>query len=136
MTQSEKLEALVRKAIDGGWLQNVPLPLAMKHVIINTGDELGSIHEGIMIRLYDEVCNLENVIFDHDFARALFGEKVVQNPTPIDKLPNLYRNEDTYVDEKGDIVLKPILNATQYHLQQAVVSTDPIGYFYKELFSE
>lgn len=57
------------------------------------------------------------LIFNHDFARALFGER------------------EFYPD--GELTLGALRNAGfEYHLQQAVVSKDPMGYMYGAVFGQ
>ena len=51
---------------------------------------------------------IKNLLFSHDFAKHYWGEK----PFPRESKP-------------------PFLMLWQYHLQQAVLSKDPIDYYYK-----
>lgn len=58
----------------------------------------------------------EDLLFDHEFAKALFGEEETQRPMTISGAPfGRLHVLETKVD-------------WQYHLQQMVVSPDPIAY--------
>jgi len=129
MTQAEKLEALVQKAIDGGWECFGLIPM------------MNSVHKGVWeveyeepdlrlyfrnlgrTRLYDSnglKVDENSIIFNHAFARALFGEKLVDHQE---------------VDNDGNAWNFSTL-AYQYYPMQAVISTDPISYMYKAVLGE
>lgn len=112
MTDQEKLEALLQKAIDGGW----ELPHEAYDWEVRPND---------MIRftsIDDETQDpgtwympLEQLIFNHEFAKALFGDEPGLGAIPgyIDDAPNW-----------------------QYHLMLAVVSDNPIDYMYQAVFGK
>lgn len=88
MTDIETLKAAWEKAIDKGFV-----PIDNKHVIVT--DNRTDIRFGY-----------ESWIYDHDFARALWGEEVDWYDT----------NDDSFMPRwKG-------------HLQEMVVADDPIAY--------
>jgi len=99
MTQAEKLEALVQRAIDGGW---------------ENGDAATVKTYSKLIRIANPVV-IRGIIFNHDFARALFADwpQVMKDAVP---------------SGVSSVTDKP---AWQYHLQQVVISKDPIEYMYK-----
>ena len=75
-----------------------------------------------------ETC-IYTLLFNHDFAKAVFGEVVIW-VCAIDGLLN--NKEVTYGQTcgicEGIVISQP---AFEYHLQQAVISKDPIDYYYK-----
>lgn len=88
MDMNEKLESLVQEAIENGW-DSSTLP---------SGDYINSMDH-----------HHEELIFNHDFAKALFGEGVSDfNNTPM----------------------------FEYQLMRAVVSPDPIDYMYDVIFNK
>lgn len=109
MTHQEILTKAIEKAIANGWDWLAPF-------VVDTGDELGSIHDGLMVKFGDELVNIEAVIYDHDFAKALWGED-----------PAMFADEDI---AKGEYGMATMTGQAwwQYHLQQLVISEDPIHY--------
>jgi hypothetical protein len=103
-SQEEKLRALIEKAIDGGW--NLWGHKSWQFV------ELYGVIVGIRFPDDETALNVRTteLIFDHDFARALFGED--NNP---DEWPEFW---------------------WQRQLQMAVIDKDPIDYLYEEVFGE
>jgi len=123
ITQSQKLEALVQRAIDGGWQR-----LANKRWEV-IGRDFGYGQESWVIEKLENVEPIwedyyhdkEWAIFNHDFARALFGKGIINNSKEVLR--------------QGDIIeYKDWPAAWQHHLQQAVVSDDPISYMYEAVF--
>lgn len=117
MTQVEKLEALVRRAVENDYKpQNFAwIPE----------------DEKVLLDYWLTADNYKAVIFNHDFARALFpleGFRV----SPRADIPNT----PTHNGSAGVMKVnsRAIKGSWQYHLQQAVVSDDPIGYMYKVVF--
>lgn len=119
MTQAEKLEALVRRAVDRD------LDLRQLYFDLTEGGLISSV-EDFMIWLREGANNSDrlNIIFNHDFARALFGDDMA-----------MFAAEDIKKDELGKVNM-PGLTWAEYHLQQAVISEDPIDYFYKVVFDK
>ena len=106
VTDTEVLEACIQKAIEGGWEEPNGNTLQV--------DEKGNIYcflkdnEGdTSIRAYGCQFGLEKIIFNHDFAKALFGEEI---------------NDEEYRYTSYEIPM------WQYHLQQMVISPNPIDY--------
>lgn len=70
----------------------------------------------------------EDVIFNRDFARALFGER------PVNRITG-----EKYVAkklERGVVAAEFVCPSYHYHLQQAVISKDPIAYMHSVVFGE
>lgn len=115
MTQAAKLEALVRRAVECGLKGPIPyanLDADTKYTFIRS--------EGLV-----EVLTAPKPIsqrwlfgiFNHDFARALFGEE----PCEFDSMM---------------IVMQSPPVEWIYHLQRAVISDNPMDYMYKAVFGE
>jgi hypothetical protein len=73
--------------------------------------------------------SINDIIFNHDFARALFGERRRKSQGF-----NLMTGEPLTSDELATLPQSP--PAWQSRLSEAVVSDDPIGHMYKEVFGE
>ena len=111
MTNKEILEKAIQKAMDNGfdlydhdkwYLQVVDDPFKTEKHSYKISMSLGHI---------EHVINYEKVIFDHDFAKALWG------------------NTEFRTDYTGTCGNGYSLNESWYgHLQNMVVSDDPIKY--------
>lgn len=113
MTREAILKAAIERAVANGWSEQEA------NFFLQRSERL---HDAM---LYGQL------IWDHDFAKSLFGESIGQNPSPVSSdsgLNPLYASRDTYINKQGDVVVKPLLLAWQYHLQAMVVSPDPITY--------
>ena len=101
MTEKKVLRKCIRKAMDKGWENPKKYPLYSYSYPDNGG--------------MDFEIN-KNLIFDHDFAKALFGEK-----TPTCNCHLLHEDcPKDFVDYDWE-----------YHLQQMVISKNPIKYLEK-----
>ena len=105
----EILEKAIKKAIDGGWYND-----AESHTFIGN-----SVHFQ-MSEISSERKSYRDIIYDQDFARALWGEE-----------------ESSYATEGGYTAVYParreweepdMIPVWQYHLQQIVIADDPIKY--------
>ena len=125
MTRIEKTGALVRKALDSAWdYDRCPLSddesKLVEVILRNDQKSYG----------FSDQIGISNIIFSRDFARALFGEELIQYPegdtytvtAKLNPTPDFARSDELFV--------------FQYHLQQAVISDDPIGYMYKAVFGD
>ena len=96
MTNIEILEKAIQKAIKNGWLGSNIYPFNLP------------IHSGIGTaknRLFFGDCaEVTMLLFNHDFAKALWGEEELMNMPTQPKY------------------------TWQYHLQQMVIAEDPIKY--------
>lgn len=155
LSRAEKLEALVRKAFENGWegfghCRGAVLPW----YIVSAGQmptpkvvESWVPDNSLLIAGIDDYYFVwQTVIFDADFARALFGEKTER----LWKCPacgysfEWYKhNEDNQYCPSDGRKLKDTTEVAKYeehpwqhHLQQAVISHDPIDCMYKEVFGD
>jgi len=129
MTNKEILEKAIQKAIDGGWGFCDYSTINDKHRVFNRDYKVED--DG----LYDKgpyACRecakpdytVYDIIFNHDFAKALWGEgKEMQAEE--------YVNTELYDIESVKASGRKYYEAGtdwQYHLQQMVISEDPIQY--------
>ncbi len=123
MSNQEILEKAIQKAIDGGWLRNIKRFEVLTYTYDNPDrDKTLNLwvakEDGSGFR-WDYTL----FIFNHDFAKALWGDKQIGiNYSDLNKIPDdiFYENPDM---ESG--LEAP---AYKYHLQQMVISDDPIKY--------
>lgn len=113
MGYSGVLEKAISKAIDRGWKQ----PWIYIHE--NVKDKKAEFMHRIFVD-YDVVCydedqtiSFEEIVFRHDFAKALWGND-----------PQRLMDQYEPLEESGQIML----DNWEYHLQQMVISEDPIMY--------
>lgn len=121
MTQAEKLEALVQKAIDGGWKG--------RHGILPKNWDIPFYRELTIKNLF-ELDSYMLIIFSHEFARALFGYEDITYQLP----PNAWPDNCFKISES--LKWKFTMPADDFQRSQAVISEDPIGYMYDAMFNE
>lgn len=131
MSNQEILEKAIQKAIDGGWSPG----WLDRRPVVSWGVQYATDYddgEGVMVFGYHAKSNastwffpLKELIFNHDFAKALWGDgtnniKVNDDGTlsPID--PTKPTKFTTLLDYKD-------------HLQQMVIAEDPIKYLGENL---
>ena len=109
MSNQQILTKAIEKAIAGGWTSDDPMFLSAD---AETAEEY--------MEVIDKYCfdcfvneRLFNTIFNHDFAKSLFGEYPTRIPAYSDALENW-----------------------QFHLQNMVIAPDPIEYIGNFLESE
>jgi len=110
MTNKEILEKAIQKAIDGGWTGD----LADK--VKSCADE----DIELLIEGWRNIHHLEpvNFIFDHNFAKAIWGDKQVE-----------IAQSTKHLKLKGKFTRSvPGHEGWQYHLQNMVIANDPIKY--------
>ena len=116
MSNKEILEKALQKAIDGGWdggrLRPFPLNLNKWR--------FDSDYDAFSIGQYEyEICVEPcEYIFDHNFAKALWGSKKYARPFLIDAHAIVDCICPTMKTQKN----------YEYHLQQMVIADDPIKY--------
>lgn len=123
MTDAQKLEALIQKAIDGGLHEHTfhSLPISAFRVDIEVGIM------GKLISDDGEEIDVATVIFNHDFAKALFGEAMfTQYVDNIQGFPGKDARDEGTIE----------MYIYEYHLQQAVISDNPIDYMYQAVFGD
>lgn len=116
MTNQQILTKAIEKAIDGWWK---PFSFEIESIEYREG----SLERNMVINIHASdgdiriMYNLEAIIFNHDFAKALWGE-----------------NPKTWVhSEYSKISDSHYINWWQYHLQQMVIADDPIAYLGEHL---
>lgn len=130
MTHQKILNKAIQKAIDGGWK---PGWVDRRPVIGWDTDYSTEFDEGEGVQIYGYHAKssasiwffpIKELIFNHDFARALWGES-----------RNLTRQE---IKEAGITGGGGYLQTLgwQYHLQQMVIADDPIKYLSESMGSE
>lgn len=110
------LEKAIQKAIDGGWI--MPPDIANVYNLERT-----SVLEGA----YDCPAYFKQVIFNHDFAKALWGESelmCINSKVPAGDYCCGIAHEGFDCEP---------LPAWQYHLQMMVIANDPIKYLGEHL---
>lgn len=105
MTDKDILEKAIQKAIDGGWTKQGLTDEGKMHFTEN----------GIVVdwlRGGRDFTSIETIIFNHDFAKALWGDEMRwQEDGENSRLQTNYK----------------------YHLQQMVIADDPIKYLGENL---
>lgn len=107
MTNSEILTKAIEKAIANGWK---PLPKSAPTEVMQWSGQ-GMVEVAILNENGRDgrwVRELEGIIFNHDFAKALWGEET-----------NM-----VIVEDGGDMIGE----AWKAHLQEMVIAPDPIKY--------
>jgi len=104
MTNKAILEQAIQKAIDGGWLPCAPKYHFEGNAIYWDGDTT-TLRE-----------SLRSLIYDHDFAKALWGEAIPLNSQEL--------KEQGFSGGLGQVTTM----GWQYHLQSMVIAEDPIKY--------
>lgn len=113
MTDSQKLEALIKKAIDGEWKAEdwVQGPQHLTQHLL-------------------QMSNVYSVTFNHSFNKALFGEE--SRPFTI----CWYKLEGKHMKDPDEFVAQHrYIPAWQYHLQQLVLLptiSEQVDYLYRE----
>jgi len=113
MKKHTKLQKLIEIAVANGW-----------RAPTNTGKYI----EGLAKTLIHQ--GHENLIFSHDFAKAIWGEE------DLDIWVGGHADNLPKQNQPGIICTDPgsaywIGKKWQYHLQQAVISDDPLEYYWQ-----
>ena len=120
MSDKEILEKAMQKAIDGGWasakyeLGSLRNPPKIELTDGSDNELLQFITDNMMLKMARD-----RVIFNHDFAKALWGDELHHETFIVPKELN-----KRFAGTKS-LDVKP---AWQYHLQNMVISDDPIKY--------
>lgn len=109
MSNKEILERAISKAIDGGW--------------VHKSAELGFTNyeldpERMIEGDHDTYPYVNQIIFNHDFAKALWGEDPYWTALP---------------GKLGEIRQEVEVPAWKMHLQQMVIAEDPLKYLEKNM---
>jgi hypothetical protein len=120
MPNQQILEKAIQKAIDGGWdtfgtgSQQIDVE-EIKLIDSELQPDIGVDKSGIYICIHRHhgTYSVPELIFNHDFAKALWGERRIEQP--------IYR-------------LTPVkIPGWKDHLQQMVIAEDPIKYLEESL---
>lgn len=119
MTNQEILTKAVHKAVDNGFYSFADGMFGHPEFVISGGANPTQdlMRGGFKIQLKgwpaEETVSIERLLFDYDFAKALWGEST-----------------DTLIVQNNSLNVKQVvdMNGWQYHLQQMVVADDPITY--------
>lgn len=117
MTNQQILEKAIKKAIDNGW-EPIQTPF-VHNWIAGKNSDIPILLDRKNLRKVKRAFSTSDILFNHDFAKALFGKERIMF-TQYD-----FKNGKTL----GDNVLPAYL----YHLQQMVIAPDPIKYLGEHL---
>lgn len=112
MNDKEVLEACITKAIKGGWI-----PDRYDECERSQRLDYEFVYDWYNFRSYPE--NYRLFIFNHDFAKALWGETQVTD--------RLWQKLDEPTDNGREYLLN-VKPAWQYHLQQLAIAENRIAY--------
>lgn len=140
-SQYKKLEALIQRAIESGWnkfgeykmwsIRFFEDPIQPRFAFTQTVSTIRGDRTD-----YSHQFTVSDLILDHDFARALFGEERYINDlgaSDIDlHILTSMAKKAMWTSDEWPPVFEGM--SWQYHLQQAILSDDPIDYMYKEVF--
>ena len=117
LSDKEILEKAIQKAIDGGWRGDI---LDIKVEAQDDG----------LVRLYwdNTEWSVLDIIFNHDFAKALWGEKLLD--IYYDDNSNNYEHMGgklNYPYNEG-AGMEYTVASWKFNLQQMVISDDPVKY--------
>lgn len=115
---AKKLEALVRKA------RTIPGEYTDKFKALEKITVSNAVLDYCFYALETNLWHF--IIFNHDFARALFGDVKIE----------VYGGLWTKDMPKPTTIELHQVDAYLHHLQQAVISEDPIGYMYNEAIGD
>lgn len=115
MSNQEILEKAIRLAIDGGWKYQGKALEVYENGSVFLMDALDG--DGKLLVEEPDYWNI--IIFNHDFAKSLWGDR------------NIELGEVETSD--GSFHLTVPAPAWKYHLQQMVISEDPIKYLGEHL---
>lgn len=120
MTHKEILEKAIQKAIDGGWRGD------LLGIVVRT-DGAGTVR--LENPHTEEEWSVEEIIYNHAFAKALWGRSGTGKANMVFNYPTRWNlsPEDTLKTTTAQ------LSQWQYHLQQMVISDDPIAYLGEHL---
>jgi len=125
------LHEAITRAIEGGWDVFGDLPHVTKWEVQELGDGSQELVYWIIPR-HEEYhdCSLEQIIFNHDFAKALFGEKDEWYTTKCSCGGNV--NHAMGFDTHHDWCARVNSNrGHEFHLKQLAISIDRLGYLAK-----
>ena len=123
MTKQQILQTAIQKAIDNGWLTTLASTMVEWSVESDGSDGIRDLtinRKMLGKSLYKTFP--EQYIFNHNFAKALWGEDKTCPAGHFMSAHTLFCKEEWCGQEKSGLL------SWQYHLQQMVISEDPIKY--------
>ncbi len=117
----KKLKKVIEYAVENGWTYANGAEFAVDKVV--HGWDITIFNDDGMV-----TTELFTILFSHDFAKAVFGEKPTcsfdgSEFSGLNKIDQCKLNGHA----PWDVF---VLEAWEYHLQQAVISEDPIEYYF------
>lgn len=114
MNQAEILSRAFKKAVERGWVD-------LDHGLTDSNAEWGMpYNDGYIYFARDEYFSIKDVIFNHDFAKALWGDGLIHylnGKWRTDSVPSKLSSRTPFVYEMWE-----------YHLMKMVIADDPIEY--------
>lgn len=127
LTNKEILEKAIQKAIDNGWLFKKGWWISSQDY--GLGEIPLTIH--ITIQNTDMPISQYELIYNHDFCRALWGSTDPEFYHLRGQVSGTKAHGSKRVLE--DVTGEPFIPEWQYHLQQMVISENPIQYLGEHL---
>lgn len=115
MSDQEILTKVIQKAIAGGWTADWA---SKKEISVYYTGEYGGDKRYELVK----VCEPERYIFNHDFAKALWGGGHYNLVTANGQ--KAFGSKDVL----EGVTNQPVLEAWQHHLQQLVIAEDVFKY--------
>lgn len=131
MTTTEKLEALVDYARKHDQYQLLK-GCEVRTRTANGGQEVYIIQTLGVDKQFIRELAWQQIVYNHEIAKALWQGKDPEFWHLKGQTSGRDANGSKQVLE--DVTGEPFIPAWQYHLQQAVISKDPIDYFYRAVF--
>ena len=114
--EGAKLQKVINKAVKGGWVQPENM-LMFNENILTTNFVDGPFW------FFNDVEAWYSILFQHSFAKAIWGEEIEWEEWARPKEESLWDgHECEFIGKRW-----------QFYLQQAVISDDPISYYYKNM---
>lgn len=138
MTNQQILTKAIQKAIDGGWDKlDSELDIRENNVILDApGHDIDS---GQWVICNHEEWHYTDIIFNHDFAKALWGEFPTYTHSGFERY-GVGKDVDSWLGPAKEAIkdkefVTGAINYTawKYHLQQMVIADDPIKYLGEHL---
>lgn len=115
MSNKEVLTKAIEKAIANGWK-------GLRGIIYSGA----SFTPDFQAEMYMIANRPEEIIFNHDFAKSLWGEELVERYSGL--------TEEEYGPSRHEYALI-LIPRWQYHLKEMIVDDEPIKYLKRELMS-
>lgn len=136
MSNQEILEKAIQKAIDGGWdvFETECHQITVFEATSEMRDDedhyyFDAPHNGLIVDIRRRgYWGYKEVIYNHDFAKALWGEKIVEEwYDDGGEIHNFMGGTIEYPYDEGAGIVYEVAK-WKLHLQQMVIAEDPIKY--------